>query len=77
MVGMGGAAVAQQVLHEVTVDVVRLMVHMHADGHMLIKALVQYLTHYKKHEGCRVSYALPSNALDKERHSAKSLFTEC
>ncbi|XP_066324229.1 putative pumilio homolog 7, chloroplastic [Miscanthus floridulus] len=42
MVAEGGAAAAQQVLHEVAGDVVRLMVH--ADGHALVEALVQYLT---------------------------------
>lgn len=41
MVAEGGAATAQQVLDEVAFDVVRLMVH--ADGHALVEALVQYL----------------------------------
>jgi hypothetical protein len=42
MVAEGGAAAAQQVLHEVAGDVLRLMVH--ADGHALVEALVQHLT---------------------------------
>jgi hypothetical protein len=42
MVSEGGAVAAQQVLHEVAGDVVRLMVH--PDGHALVEALVQYLT---------------------------------
>jgi hypothetical protein len=50
MVAKGGATVAQQVLHKVFGDVVRLMVH--ADGHVLVEVLVQYLTHYRKQKGC-------------------------
>jgi hypothetical protein len=46
MVAEDGGATAQQVLHEVTGDVVRLMVHV--DGHTLVEPLVQYLTHYRK-----------------------------